>query len=57
MIKITHNKILYHIEKKKIIYILERLSNKKVEEKDIKKYMRKFKLYDEDFLGQMEKLK
>ena len=50
MIKITYNKKVYHINKEKLSYIIERLNGAKVEDKDLRKYMRKFRLYDEYFL-------
>lgn len=50
MIKITHNKRVYHIQKEKLLYILKRISNEKINEKDIKRYLKKYHLYDEYFL-------
>jgi len=55
MLKVTHNKKVYHINKEKLSYIIERLSGEKVKEKELKKYMRKFKLYDEYFLENINK--
>ena len=57
MIKITHNKKVYYVEKLKIIYVLKKISNKEIKEKDIRKYMRKYHLYDDYFLENVNKIK
>ncbi len=60
MLDINHNNKLYHIKKKNIIFVLEKLSGKRIkestEEKEIRKLMRKYHLYDEYFLENVNKM-
>ena len=56
MFKITHNNKCYSVDKDKLVYILERLTNKKVEEKEIRKLLKKYHLYDEYFLEHVNKI-
>lgn len=56
MIKISWNKKIYHIQKEKLISILEKISEKEINEKEIKKYLTKYKLYNEYFLKNINKL-
>lgn len=56
MINIYYNKKLYQIKKDNLVIILHRLLGKEVEDKKIKKYLKKYKLYNEDFLANINKL-
>ncbi len=50
MIEIYHNKKLYQIQKEKLIFIIEKLTDKKVDERKIKKHLKRLNLYNDDFL-------
>ena len=50
MFIIYYNKKIYHIEKKKLISVLEHLSNEKINEKNVKKYLKHYHLYYDTFL-------
>ena len=47
---------LYHINKEKLTFVLEKLSNGKVDEREIEELMRKFQLYDESFLRKVNRI-
>jgi len=55
-IKIDYNNKVYHIHKEKLSYVIERLNGSKVNDKEIKKYMEKFCLYDEYFLEHVNEI-
>lgn len=54
--KILFNDKKYEINKKKLLYVLDVLNGSKVECKDIEKFMKKFKLFDEYFLENVNRL-
>ena len=56
MINIIYRKKLYQIQKEKLVYVLEKINGEKIDKKKIKKYMKKYKLFDEMFLKTMTKL-
>jgi len=56
MIIINYKKQIYQINKRKLISVLSILKNDKVEEKEINDLMKKYKLYDEFFLSQINKI-
>ena len=56
MITISHNNKVYHIEKEKLTFVLEKLSGKTIKENEIKKLMEKFCLYDESFLKRINQI-
>ena len=56
MIEITYNNKLYHIQKEKLTFVLEKLKGSKVNENEIKELMKKFELYDEHFLEHVNKI-
>ena len=53
---IIHDKKKYRIENEKLIYILEKLEQRKIKEEEIKLLMHKYNLYDEGFLENINKL-
>ena len=56
MIKIIFKNKEYLIEKYKIMFVLSRLCNGKISEKEIYKLMEKYRLFDELFLENANKL-
>lgn len=56
MINIYHKKKLYQIKKEKLIFVIGKLINKKIDERKIKKYLKRLNLYDENFLNNINKL-
>ena len=56
MIKISHNNKVYHIQKEKLSYILEKLNKAKVNKDEVEELMRKFCLMDEYFLKHINEL-
>ena len=56
MIKIRHKRNIYNINKSKLIFILTKLSNKEIKETQIKKLMKKYNLYNKDFLGKINEI-
>lgn len=56
IIEIRYKKKVYYIEKEKLSYVIERLNGSKIEDVNLKKYMRKFCLYDEYFLEHVNEL-
>ena len=56
MIKIPYNNKIYHINKEKLTFVLEKLSNRKVDEREIEELMQKFQLYDESFLRKVNEI-
>lgn len=56
MIKISYKNKLYKIQKDKLLYVLSRLKSENVKESEIEELMEKYKLYDEYFLENINKL-
>lgn len=56
VIKILFNNKEYKIQKDKLMYVLEKLNCTPVKEFEIDDLMKKFKLYDEWFLGNVNYL-
>ena len=56
MIKIEFNNKEYNIEKAKLIYVLERLSDRKISDDEIFDLMKKYYLFDESFLSKVNDL-
>ena len=54
MIKIIHKKKEYLIKKEKIIFILSKIANKKIKEKEIEILMEKYHLLDDYFLKNLK---
>lgn len=55
-IKISHKNTIYTINKAKLIYVLEKLTSKNVDEKEILSSMKKYYLFDSYFLKNINKL-
>ena len=56
MIKIYHNNKIYHIKKSKLIFILTKLKNRQISELEVETILEKFKLLNDEFLENAEKL-
>ena len=56
MIKIVFKKKEYFIEKDKIMFILSKLHDEKIAENMIIDLMKKYQLFDEDFLENINKI-
>ncbi len=56
MIKISYNDKVYHIQKEKLSYVLEKLNGAKVDESEFLEAMEKFYLMDEYFLEHVNEL-
>lgn len=56
MIQIECNGKTYKINKAKLINVLNRLNNEYIDESNIEEFLEKFKLYDEYFLENINKL-
>lgn len=54
MIRIIHKKKEYLINKEKIIFILAKLSNKKIKENEIEILLKKYHLLNEHFLENLK---
>ena len=54
MIRIIHKKKEYLIKKEKIIFILTKLSNKKIKENEIETLLKKYHLLDKYFLENLK---
>ena len=55
-IEIKYNDKVYLIDKNKLLYVLSKLKNTKIKESEIESLMEKYKLYDEYFLKNINKL-
>lgn len=55
-IKIIHKNITYSIDKEKLVYVLNRLSFRKIKESEILPLMEKYKLFDAYFLKTINKI-
>ena len=53
---IYYNRKLYQIKKEKLIVVLQMLLGGEIEEKKIKKYLKRYNLYNEDFLKNINNL-
>lgn len=56
MIKILHNNKEYLIDKEKLKFVLEKLNGSKVSDDEVFELMKKFCLYQEDFLDTLKLL-
>ena len=56
MINIYYNKKLYQIKKEKLLMLLNKLLDKEIDEKKIRKYLKRYNLYNENFLKNINKL-
>ena len=56
MIKIVYKNKEYLIQKDKVIFVLSHLQNAKIKEEEIFDLMKKFQLYDENFLENINKI-
>lgn len=56
IMKILFDNKEYEINKEKLLYVLEKLECSKVENKNIEKLMKKFNLFDEYFLENLNRL-
>lgn len=56
MIKIVYKNREYSIQKDKIIFVLSKLQKKKIQESEILDLMCKYKLFDEIFLENINKI-
>ncbi|MBR3604444.1 MAG: hypothetical protein IKL52_00260 [Candidatus Gastranaerophilales bacterium] len=54
MIKLIHKNKEYSIKKEKIIFILSKITNRKINENEIEKLMKKYHLFDKYFLENIE---
>lgn len=54
--KILFDNKEYEINKEKLLYVLEKLECSRVENKNIEKLMKKFNLFDEYFLKNLNRL-
>ena len=56
MIKILYNEKVFEIEKEKIFWVLSRLEDRVIDESEIEELIKKYKLLDEYFLSNVNKL-
>ena len=56
MINIYYNKKLYQIQKEKLKMVLQKLLDFELEDKNIKKYLKRYRLCNDEFLKRVNKL-
>jgi len=56
MLYILFKNKIYKIKKEKLLQTLSKLNNKSIKEDEITTLMQKYKLYDEDFLENINKI-
>ncbi|MBQ9149760.1 hypothetical protein IJX73_02400 [bacterium] len=56
MIKIRYKRKDYLVNKEKLLAIISILNCKKIKETQVSKFMKKFRLYDENFLKNINRL-
>lgn len=56
MIELSYKNKLYKLDKENLLFVLSKFENRKVNTSEIDKLMEKYKLYDEYFLENINKL-
>ena len=56
MLYIIYNNKKYCIQKHKLMLVIEKLNGEKINEDEIEKYLKKFNLYDDYFLKNVNNL-